>query len=144
MQPIPPHPRSICRPPPFHTFPSTVEAFHLPLCPFRFRALSTFAARRNVFSSLICHLTSPHLVCFHFICFRFVPFCCLHLFYYSLSFCYSIMNTATHFTARVKNIVHDSLSCAWLEVHKEFPLNFQFSQNSFNENMATYIHTCIV
>lgn len=64
-------------------------------------------------------------ISFHFICFRFISFpfavCIVAL---SL-FCYSIMNTATHFTARLKkkkktkNMVHDSL-----KVHKEFPRNF--------------------
>lgn len=95
--------------PPLHAPPPTpCRAFLMPRTP------ATFAARRNVFfaADLSSHIS---FISFPFLSFprpslRSSAFRCylFYLFDYSLSFCYSIMNIATRFAARVKNIEHDS------------------------------------
>lgn len=74
-------------------------------------------------------------ISFHFICFRFISFSFAVCIVALSLFCYSIMNTATHFTARLKkkkktNKKHG----AWLTqssqgISAEFS---KFLQNSFN------------
>lgn len=124
---------------PLYTFPPRVEVS--PLSPFPPGILSrtpaTFAARRNVFSSLICHLTSPHLVhfiSFHLLSFHFVPFCCLYcssfiILLFDYEYC-DAFHRKTQKKKQPKNKKHG----AWLTqssqgISAEFS---KFLQNSFN------------
>lgn len=125
---------------PLYTFPPWVEASPLsPLSPLAFCR----AHRRLLQPDEMCFrrwfvISHRHIsfISFHFICFRFISFpfavCIVAL---SL-FCYSIMNTATHFTARLKKKKQpkNKKHGAWLTqssqgISAEFS---KFLQNSFN------------
>lgn len=141
--PTPYHPCSMCRPsPPIHIsiysrgFSSAPFPLSLPR-PVGHTGDFSSQTKCVFVADLSSHIATSRLLSFHLLSFRsvllLVP---LLLFAFILLFDYEYCDVFHRKSQKHRPwLTH----CAWLEVHKEFSLNFQFSQNSFNENMVPYI-----